>query len=436
MTTTLRPRISRRVATALPRGTALVGGGTAVLGLASYVHLSAANHALSGDPDSTAAFSVLWTLVFSIGLGLFFPVEQEITRVVAARKVTGDGARPALRRGAMLSGALLCCALLPLAVLARPIADLLFGGGLSLVLSLAGAFTALACAHVVRGVLAGLGLFRAYGVQLGLDGVLRIVLSLALAAAGVRSVFAFAAVLTVAPLVSVAATVRPALAGAEPGSPVPWQEMSRRLGMLVGSTLLAQLLVNIAVISTEVISTGDSELVTALLAALVLARVPLFVFGAFQVSLLRGLSTAAAEGDRRGYARLLLRAVTVTGALGAAGGVCAVVLGPALLPALLSAPDILTAADFGWLAFGTTAYMIAMVLGQALITSGGAREQLAAWTAGTAVLVVLTLSPLPLRDRVEIAYAAGALVVGLCMAGALRVRARRLGGRWTSPAAP
>ncbi|NJP42082.1 lipopolysaccharide biosynthesis protein [Actinacidiphila epipremni] len=424
MTTTLKPRITQRVATALPQGTALVGGGTAVLGLASYVHLSAANHAMSADSDATAAFSVLWTVVFSIGLGLFFPVEQEITRVVAARKVAGDGVRPAMRRGAMLSGSLLCVTVIPLAVLARPIADLLFDGDISLVFCLAGAFAALSCAHVTRGVLAGLGLFKTYGTQLGLDGLLRIVFSLALALSGVHSVFAFALILTVAPLISVAATVGPALKAALPGTAAPWREMSQKLGMLVASTLLAQLLVNIAVISTKVISTDDTELVTALLAALVLARVPLFVFGAFQVSLLRGLATAAAEGDRRGYTRLLLRAVLITGSLGATGGLGAVILGPMLLPALFGAPDILTAADFGWLAFGTTAYMIAMVLGQALLTSGGARRQLVSWAIGTAVLIGVTFSPMALRSRVEIAYAAGSVVVVACMAVALRRRVR------------
>jgi O-antigen/teichoic acid export membrane protein len=324
----------------------------------------------------------------------------------------------------MLSGSLLCVTVIPLAVLARPIADLLFDGDISLVFCLAGAFAALSCAHVTRGVLAGLGLFKTYGTQLGLDGLLRIVFSLALALSGVHSVFAFALILTVAPLISVAATVGPALKAALPGTAAPWREMSQKLGMLVASTLLAQLLVNIAVISTKVISTDDTELVTALLAALVLARVPLFVFGAFQVSLLRGLATAAAEGDRRGYTRLLLRAVLITGSLGATGGLGAVILGPMLLPALFGAPDILTAADFGWLAFGTTAYMIAMVLGQALLTSGGARRQLVSWAIGTAVLIGVTFSPMALRSRVEIAYAAGSVVVVACMAVALRRRVR------------
>ncbi|MGW7430306.1 lipopolysaccharide biosynthesis protein [Streptomyces sp. NPDC054861] len=409
-----------RITTALPQGTAFVGAGTAVLGIASYVHLAAAGHTLA--VDDMASFSVLWTVVFSIGLGLFFPIEQEITRVVASRVVAGDGALPVLRRGAVLSFGLLAVVLLPLSLFGRRLADLFFHGDIGLVYALGGAFAALAFAHVTRGVLAGLGRFRAYGVQLGLDGGLRIVMSLALALAGVRSSFAFAAVLTVAPLLAVLVTLRPVFQGARPGSAARWRELIEHLGLLVGSTLLAQLLVNIAVISTKLIATDDNALVTALLSALVLARVPLFVFGAFQVSLLAGLSSAAAEGDTQGYRRLLLRAASITAGLGVAGGVCAVALGPLMLPVLFGAPDVLGPLDFAWLSLGTTLYMLAMVLGQALLTSGGARQQLVAWIVGTVFLVAVTLSPLELRTRVEIAYAVGSLAVVTSMILALRSR--------------
>ncbi|MFJ7065663.1 hypothetical protein [Streptomyces sp. NPDC101115] len=409
-----------RITTALPRGTAFVGIGTALLGGANYVHLAAAGHSLS--VDDMASFSVLWTVVASIGLGLFFPVEQEVTRVVAARVVAGDGALPVLRRGAVLSFGLLAAVLLPLAVFAGQIADLFFHGDRGLVAALGGAFAALACAHVTRGVLAGLGRFESYGLQLGLDGLLRIVLSVALALAGVSSVVTFAAVMTVAPLVAVLVTLPPVLRGARPGSTAHWPELIEHLGLLVGSTLLAQVLVNIAVISTKLISTDDSALVAALLSALVLARVPLFAFGAFQASLLAGLSTAQAEGDAQGYRRLLLRACAITGGMGVVFGVGAVVLGPFLLPVLFGSPDVLGPVDFLWLSVGTTLYMMAMVLGQALLTSGAARQQLVSWIVGTAVLLAVTLSPLELRTRVEIAYAVGSLAVVTCMTLLLRPR--------------
>ncbi|MEU8541657.1 hypothetical protein AB0C52_17015 [Streptomyces sp. NPDC048717] len=418
---TLLDRITR-ITTVLPRGTAFVGVGTALLGGANYVHLAAAGHTLS--VDDMASFSVLWTIVASLGLGLFFPVEQEVTRVVAARVVAGDGALPVLRRGAALAGGLLAAVLLPLVLFAGPIADLFFHSDRSLLVALGGAFAALACAHLTRGMLAGLGRFEAYGFQLGLDGLLRIVLSVALALAGVTSVFAFAAVMTVAPLVSVLATLVPVRRGARPGQQADWGELIGQLGMLVGSTLLAQVLVNVAVISTKLIASQDSALVAALLSALVVARVPVFVFGAFQASLLAGLSTARAENDTPGYRRLLLRACSMTAGMGLSFGVAAAVLGPLLLPVLFGAPDVLGPVDFGWLALGTTLFLLAMVLGQALLTSGAARQQLLAWIAGTVVLLAVTLSPLELRSRVEIAYTLGALVVVTTMTLIVRSRVR------------
>lgn len=199
-------------------------------------------------------------------------------------------------------------------------------------------------------------------------------------------------------------------------------ELIEHLGLLVGSTLLAQVLVNIAVISTKLIATDDSALVAALLSALVLVRVPLFAFGAFQASLLAGLSTAQAEGDAPAYRRLLMRACGLTAGLGVAFGIGVVALGPVLLPVLFGSPDVLGPVDFAWLSLGTLLYMLAMVLGQALLTSGAARQQLLAWVVGTGVLVAVTLSPLELRTRVEVAYAMGSLAVVAYMTLVLRSR--------------
>jgi O-antigen/teichoic acid export membrane protein len=117
-----------------------------------------------------------------------------------------------------------------------------------------------------------------------------------------------------------------------------------------------------------------------------------------------------------------VRACSVTAGLGVAFGLAAVALGPVLLPVLFGSPDVLGPVDFGWLALGTTLYLLAMVLGQALLTSGAARQQLVAWIMGTAVLLAVTLSPLELRTRVEVAYALGALTVVTAMMLVLRSR--------------
>jgi hypothetical protein len=73
--------------------------------------------------------------------------------------------------------------------------------------------------------------------------------------------------------------------------------------------------------------------------------------------------------------------------------------------------------------------MLASVLGQALQTTGGHRRQLLAWTAGTAALLAVTFSPIPIRDRVETAYAAGAAITAAMLSVRVtsRVRMQPLG---------
>jgi O-antigen/teichoic acid export membrane protein len=413
------------VLSVLPPGTALVGAGTSVLGLASYIQLAAAGRTLPSD--RMAGVSVLWTLVFSVGLGLFFPIEQEMTRLVAARVVAGEGTAPVLRRGLATSLGLLAAVCVPVALFAHPIANRLFDGDLSLVGALCAAFGALSVAYVTRGMLAGTGRFAVYGAQLALDGALRVVFSVLLAVAGTHSPLLFAAVLTVPTLLSVGATLpwvlrasrEGTLAGgaarAGAGPVLPWRALGAGLLALIPSTLLAQLLVNISVISVKLLAPDDTAFITALLSAVVLARVPLFVFGSLQASLLRGLSAAVAVGDRAAYRQLLLRTASFTALLGGSGGLVAVALGPWLVPRLFGSPDLLGWTDFAWLSAGTLCYMLASVLGQALQTTGGHGRQLLAWAVGTAALLAVTVSPLPIRDRVEIAYAAGAAITAVLL---------------------
>ena len=159
-------------------------------------------------------------VVASIGLGLFFPVEQEITRVVAARVVSGDGALPVLRRGAALAFGLLSAVLLPTRALRqgssptsssrghRP------GGRAGRRLRGAGR-----CA-LTRGILAGLGRFGAYGTQLAVDGRLRIVLAAGGAVFGLHSALAFSLVLAVAPVIATLVTLPTLLRAFGPGEPI------------------------------------------------------------------------------------------------------------------------------------------------------------------------------------------------------------------------
>jgi hypothetical protein len=71
--------------------------------------------------------------------------------------------------------------------------------------------------------------------------------------------------------------------------------------------------------------------------------------------------------------------------------------------------------DFFWFSAGTMFYMLAMVVGQALVAMDRHRSQLVGWLSGTAVLVGVTCVHGSVAVRVEVAYFLGSLVAALVM---------------------
>jgi O-antigen/teichoic acid export membrane protein len=418
--------VLNRLSRLLPPGTVAVGAGLAVLGGASYVHIAVASHSLSKAHNS--AFAVVWSIVFTVGLGLFLPIEQEITRIVVARRARGEGIWPVYRRGAILALGLLVLVCTVLAMVAGPVADRLFGGDRSLLIAMAGGFAGLALAHPTRGVLAGTGRFGSYGLQLGVDGGLRIVLAALLGISGVHSALMFGLILAVAPVLSVLVTAGPVRSALSAGRQLPWSTFGRGVAPLMVSTLLAQLVVNVGVVNVKLLDPSDVALAGALLSALVLVRIPLFVFASLQASLLTGLSTSAAAGDRAGFRHLLLRACGIVSALALVGALPTVILGPWLLRVFFNTSEALDRIDFAVLAAGTAAYLLAQVFGQGAITLGHHRDQTYAWLAGTLALIVITVLPGSVSLRVEGGYALGSAVVAVVLAFAVTRRAAQPSG--------
>ncbi|MEU1419280.1 MULTISPECIES: hypothetical protein [unclassified Kitasatospora] len=402
---------------ALPPGVRLVAGGTVVLGVSSYIFLALAGHSL--DTTQVAGVSMLWTVVMSVGYGLFSPVELELTRLVAARDVAGQGPGPAIRRVLLVTAGVLVAVLAVIAAAARPIADRFFSGDLGLVAGLGGALVGLAVSSVARGALAGLGNFGAYGMQLAVDGGLRIGLAALIPVFGAHSAFAFALILVAAPLAASAIGMRSVLADRRGGPAPVWRDVVTGLGLLTGSTLLAQLMVNAAVVSVGVLSPSSKALIAALLNAVVLARVPLFAYAAIQASLVSSLSGAAAAGNHGEFRKVLLRTGGIVVLMSAAAGLPTVILGPWAIRLFFKAQDVLGSVDFLWLALGTLCYMLATVFGQALLALGRHQRQLLSWLAGSVVLVAVTLVPGAIATRVELAYLAGAAVSAAAMLWAL-----------------
>ena len=405
----------------LPPGARLVVGGTVVLGASAYVYMALVGYSLS--TVGAARVTMLWTIVMSVGWGLFQPVELELTRLVAARKVAGHGALPAVRRMLLLAMAILVAVCGVLAVAARPIADQLFSGDRSLVVALAGGLAGLAVSSVARGALAGLGLFGPYGTQLAVDGGLRIGLAGVAAAVGLHSAMAFGLILFVSPLLASLIGLRDTLADRTPGPEVSWKQLTwastRGPPSSCASVMLSQLVVNATVVCVRLLSPKHSEasdaLVFAIGQAVVMARAPLFAYSALQASMVSALSGAAAAGNHAEFRKVLTRTTAIVAAMCIGGGLPVIVLGSRLNPLLFNAKDVLGPLDFVWLVFGTLCYVLATVFGQALMSSAQHRRQLVGWTAGSVALVAVALAPGDVGLRAELAYLAGSLVSAVLM---------------------
>jgi O-antigen/teichoic acid export membrane protein len=426
-------RLIRTVLAMMPPGTVAVGSGLVILGAASYVHLAVAGYSL--DDSGYSKLSVAWTIVFSIGFGLFQPIEQELARLVAARRVAGEGYAPVFWRGLILSSSILAAVGVVLVVLGGPISHSLFDGDRHMLWVLFGGFAGIAMAHPTKGMLSGTGRFGSYGAQLGIDGGLRIALAAVFGAIGVHSALAYTLILTIAPLAAVLATLGGVRQAMVPGPQVAWPALTKSIGPLVVSTLLAQLVVNVGVINVKLLDPHDAVLAGAVLSALVLARIPVFVFASLQAALLPRLSTLIASGQLAHFRHQVIRACMLVLIPCAAFGIPAIFLGPWAITVFFDAKRVLGDWDFALLVTGTTAYILALVLGQAVMALGRHRLQTLAWLVGSATLAAVTLVPGDISLRVGAGYLVGsATVAGVLLAMLWRIRPRNRSGGEPQPA--
>lgn len=416
----------RRLKELLPTGTLLVGAGISLLGIAAYVQLAVAGHDL---PElDMASLAVLWSIVFAVAPGLFLPLEQELTRLVADRHAIGNPIRPVLMKGVTLVGGAAALFMIIALLTQDQIARVLFNGDTSLVWIMCLSLAMHAAAHASRGALAGLGHFGWYGTQLAIDGGVRLVATALVAAFTSGEVALYAWMLVAAPALSVLLTLLPVIRSATPGEPLPWAALSGRLGMLTTSAFLNQLMINIAVINAKLISHGATAVSVALLSATIMARIPVFLFGAMHAALLAGAATAVARKDWDGLWQLVRRALLAVTAMVVATSLVLVPAGPLLAARLFNAPEVLTWVDFLLLSIGVVAYLWAFVFGQITVALNRHRAQALCWVAGTMVLVAVTLLPLHLSLRVELGFVCGALttatLLGLTLRSGTRTRKR------------
>lgn len=417
-------------ATTLPRGTLAVAAGVGVLGVTSFGYLVVAGRALG--PELFGAVAIYWVVLNTLGAGLFLPLEQHVSRELSRSVTAGVDGRRVLSRASRIAAATVVTVVVLATVGRDLIAEAFFSGSMALVLALAVGTAALAVSYIARGRFAGLGAWRRYGCHLAIDGLVRFAGVCMLAVAGADTVEPYVFIVVLGLILSTAVTLPASTRPPVSGHPAAtWGEVGRTLGWLLVASVSGLALLNAAPLAVQVLDehSGASATVGNFMAALTLARIPLFLFSAIQASLLPALSRHVGHGDRASF-RATLRGLTVgILALGAVMGGAALFFGPALLSAVFGPAYQVDRLDLALLAVATAGLMLVTTLGQALIAASRYRAAALAPLLGIATFVLCVAAvegSLPRRVSVALLLAVATTIVAL--AGQVRVGNRTWAG--------
>jgi O-antigen/teichoic acid export membrane protein len=411
----------------LPDGSLSIGLGLVVAGLTQYGFLAIAARALG--PVRYAPLATFWSLLFVVGPGFFLPLELEVSRAVAARLARGDGGRPLVVRAAVGGAALLGVLVIATAIASGPIDQRLFDGDPVMVWALVAGLCAYYLEHLTRGTLAGNGRFGGYGLLLGSEGVLRMLLCSALGVIGATIAGWFGFVMAIASFMAVGV----ALAGRRglllPGPPAFWGELSRALGYLLVSSVLSLLLINGGTVAVQLLATPAQEGAAGrFLTARIIAFIPVYLFQAVPSALLPRLSRLAAEGRLAEFRKVLIELVLLVGLLGTSAIAMLTAFGPLASHLLFGGAFDLGRLDYALLSASGAVFMLEMVLYQSLVALSGYERVTAGVLVGTVGFVVVTAIGSQLFLRVELGLLAGATassaVMAILLIPLLRARAR------------
>jgi O-antigen/teichoic acid export membrane protein len=405
----------------LPQGTLAIAVGLALAGASQYAFLAVAARALG--PVDYSPFATFWSMLFILGPGFFLPFEQEVGRALAHRRAQRQGGGPLVRRALLASGMLALVLLAVTGLSAGLLADHFFRGEALFVAALALGLLAYACLHTTRGTLSGSGRFGAYGLLIGAEGTLRVLGCIVLAIVGVKVAGLYGFALVVASFAAIAIALAPQRNLLPPGRQAPWSELSSALGFLLVASVVTYFLLSAGPVVIPLLERPDQ--VTAagqFLNGRVIAYIPLFFFQAVQAALLPRLAGLAAAGRLAEFRRTLGRLLAFTAGLGLVGTVGAFLLGPWAVRLLFGAGSQLGGRDLGLLELSCTGFMLAIAVGQALISLHGYRAVALGWLAGAVAFAIVVLTGSELFLRVELGLCAGAAVPVLLMAALLRRR--------------
>lgn len=396
-----------------------VGGGVIVSAAATYVFLIVTARSI-GAVDY-AAFSVFWAVAVTVGIGLYLPVEQETARRGAALVGAGEGLGGLMHRSVLTAGMIAGVSSVGL-VIAWSHLRHLFDDDPWYALALALASMAYIGQFPLRGLLSSTGQFSAYGAVLGVEGLIRLLLVVGAAIAGVRSPGWFASIVGVAAAVSVIAGVAASRDLRAAGPPVVARDYWSSVGRLLVGALLTQTLLNGGIVAAKILAApGEAVLAGHLLAAITVTRIPVFLFQSVQASLLPTMAGHLHAGRSEALDRLLLRLAKAISAVGVVTVVGAALAGPWAVSLLYGSDFVVSRATVTVLGLGAVVFLVAVTTSDIVVALGGHTAVTIAWAAGAgAAGVVMALVP-DLALRVTLPLAVGSAVVA-CSLGTVAWR--------------
>ena len=411
----------------LPSGSLTIGTGLLIGGLSIYVFFRLGQEALG--QDGFKPIVSLWFVMFALVPGFFLPLEQEISRAVAHRRALGDGVRPVIRKVVPVAAAITAVLIFVVVLLRSRFTDDLFEGSAVVTLALVIGLVGYAPFHIARGICSGLGHFRTYSTMIALDGLLRVVACAVFLFVGLDNVGPYALMVAAVPLTIALATFASGRLRSNEGTPATWTELAPNLGWLLLGTLCAGALINAGPITVDLLGEGsDPAIVTRFANAVLLARVPLFLFQAVQAAMLPRLARLAALGDSKEFRDVLRKLFVLVGGVGVIGVVGAFIAGPFALELVYDGG--IDRRTITLLAFGSALYMLAAACAQSVLAMSGHVFVAIGWVASfLAFVATAAWSSDELFLRVELALIASALVALAVFAVGLRTYFARLASR-------
>ena len=416
-----RQRLAR--SNPLPEGAILIAAGIAIAGLAQYGFLAIAARTLG--PDAFAPFATFWSMLFILGPGFFFPLEQEVGRALAARRTHGDGGRPVVVR-ALIAGGSIAFVLIAISLLLhRQIADSFYQGQTIFVFALALGLAVYACAHTARGTLSGNGSFTRYGILVGAEGIFRIVGCIVAALLLTHIAGAYAFSLGFATLAAIGVSFIRAHGLLKPGKHASWGELSNALGFLLLASVGMNFLFSAGPVVMPLLEKASEHASAGkFLSARVIAYIPLYFFQAIANSLLPKLAALLAAKKIEEYRRSLLRLLIGTGVFGGVASLLAFVFGPLAVNILFHYSD-LRGTDLGLLTLSCTGFMLASVLSQSLVSVRSYWGAAAGWGFAVLTFVAVVAAGQDLFLRIELGLFASSVAPVVLMSILLWIRLAR-----------